>query len=88
MTALLQKPFSDVEYRVIGDGTAPTYFALDSASGQVSVRNGVDLPADTSINYNVGQSFDGADSLSICGFGWKFDQLHYTSEPQNPANIM
>lgn len=48
-----QDPFNKVQYQLIGDDSGPSYFVLDQNTGEVKVRDSVNLPADTSINYMV-----------------------------------
>lgn len=38
---------------MIGDDTGPSYFEIDPEAGDISIRTGVDLPADTEVQYIV-----------------------------------
>ena len=46
-----------VTYDLIGDDSAPSYFSLDSETGDIKVREEVNLPADTEITYMVSSCF-------------------------------
>ena len=48
---MLQKPFNDITYDLIGDDAAPSFFRIDQSSGKVLVSN--NLANDGTRNYKV-----------------------------------
>lgn len=50
---IFQPPFNSINYELIGDDTGPSYFTIDTESGGIAVRSGVDLPADSEVSYVV-----------------------------------
>ena len=47
-----QEPFNKITYSLIGDDSAPSFFSL-AANGEIKLRSGVNLPADTETTYTV-----------------------------------
>jgi len=50
---LWQEPFNKVDYEMIGDDSAPTYFSVGKEQGEIKLRSGVNLKSDTETTYIV-----------------------------------
>jgi len=60
---IFQDAFRQVQYRMIGDDSTPTFFSVNPLSGVISLRN-VSLQQDTGSVYNVGHSVQHFVSVS------------------------